>query len=69
MKWLNTYILSVFHFSPPLAYGPVLVKSGPMSPIRGFGVCLARQDAAEFISKAMEGTLKKKEKEEMPMKK
>ena len=30
MKWINIYILGVFHFSPPLAYGPALVKSGPM---------------------------------------
>lgn len=30
MKWINIYILGVFHFSPPLVYGPVLALSGPM---------------------------------------
>jgi len=29
MKWINIYILGVFHFSPPLTYGPVLNLSGP----------------------------------------
>lgn len=31
VKWINTCILGLFHFSPPLRHRPALTLSGPMS--------------------------------------
>lgn len=31
VKWINTCILGLFHFLPPLTHRPALTLSGPMS--------------------------------------